>query len=389
MKPIVDPDDFPATRKCTYLDAANVALMYRGAEKAIIDWQKDVAENGSMNFDESAEATVFDELHIAAARLFNTEPEDIAAGSSATELLSSLAWAITPGPDTNIVSTDIVFPSTIYPWRRVANHTNCEIRFAQGRNSYVNPDDIIQLIDKNTAVVCISHVEYSGGQRFDLANFAEATHAQGALFVVDATQSAGAIPIDAPGCGIDALVCAGYKWLCGPFGAAVMYLAPHLQTELEPGLVGFRSHEDMWDLQADRLEFPKTAKRFEFSTMAFGCAIGLTRSIEFLLDVGIERIVMYNKYLGDLLIQGLEERDLEIISPRGDTERSSIIAARFPGKDAAEVARKLKGAQVMVSCRKDFVRFSPHLYNQAGDIEKALEHIDEICSASGHKRGVR
>lgn len=389
MKPIVDPDDFPATRKCTYLDAANVALMYRGAEKAIIDWQKDVAENGSMNFDESAEATVFDELHIAAARLFNTEPEDIAAGSSATELLSSLAWAITPGPDTNIVSTDIVFPSTIYPWRRVANHTNCEIRFAQGRNSYVNPDDIIQLIDKNTAVVCISHVEYSGGQRFDLANFAEATHAQGALFVVDVTQSAGAIPIDAPGCGIDALVCAGYKWLCGPFGAAVMYLAPHLQTELEPGLVGFRSHEDMWDLQADRLEFPKTAKRFEFSTMAFGCAIGLTRSIEFLLDVGIERIVMYNKYLGDLLIQGLEERDLEIISPRGDTERSSIIAARFPGKDAAEVARKLKGAQVMVSCRKDFVRFSPHLYNQAGDIEKALEHIDEICSASGHKRGVR
>ena len=385
MKPIVDPDDFPATRKCTYLDAANVALMYRGAEKAIIDWQKDVAENGSMNFDESAEATVFDELHIVAARLFNTEPEDIAAGSSATELLSSLAWAITPGPGTNIVSTDIVFPSAIYPWRRVANHTNCEIRFAQGRNSYVNPDDIIQLIDKNTAVVCISHVEYSGGQRFDLAKLAEATHGQGALFVLDATQSAGAIPIDAPGCGIDALVCSGYKWLCGPFGAAVMYLAPHLQTELEPGLVGFRSHKDMWDLQADRLEFPKTAKRFEFSTMAFGCAIGLTRSIEFLLDVGIERIVMYNKYLGDLLIQGLEERDLEIISPRGDTERSPIIAARFPGKDPAEVARKLKEAQVMVSCRKDFVRFSPHLYNQAGDIEKALEHIDEICSTSGHK----
>ena len=378
MNSIVDPADFPATLKCTYLNTANVALMYRGAERAITGWQKDVAENGSINFDETAEATVFDELHSAAARLFNAGPEDIAVGSSATELLCSLAWAITAGPDTNVISTDIVFPSTLYPWLRVAKHTNCEIRLAKGQNSYVNPDDIIQLIDKRTAVVCVSHVEYISGQRYDLAKLAEAVHAHGALFVVDATQSAGAIPLDAPSCGIDALVCAAYKWLCGPFGAAVMYLAPYLQNDLEPGLVGFRSHKDMWDLHADRLEFPRTAKRFEFSTMAFGCAIGLTRSIEFLLDIDIGRIFMYNQYLVDLLIQGLEERNLEIISPCKDIERTSIVAARFPGKDPAEVARKLKEAQVMVSCRKDLVRFSPHLYNQPADIEKALERIDEI-----------
>jgi len=378
MDSLVDPKDFPASEKCTYLNAANVALMYQGADKAITEWQKDLAENGSINFDEAAEAAVFGDLHRAAARLFNARPEDIAAGSSATELISSLAWAVAPESGTNVVSTDIVFPSTLYPWLRVARHTNCEVRLAEGKNSYADPDDVIQLIDDRTAVVCVSHVEYSGGQRYDLKELADVAHDHNALLVVDATQSAGAVPIDAPACGVDALVTGGYKWLCGPFGAAVMYLAPHLQDQLDPGLVGFRSHKDMWDLQADRVEFPATAQRFEYSTMAFGCAIGLAHSIEYIVDIGVARIFSYNKYLANLLIEGLQERKVEIISPRNEAEQTSIVAARFPGKDPSELARKLKAAKVMVSARKDFVRFSPHLYNQRADIEQALDRIDEF-----------
>ncbi|MBW2668602.1 MAG: hypothetical protein JRD87_01720 [Deltaproteobacteria bacterium] len=74
----------------------------------------------------------------------------------------------------------------------------------------------------------------------------------------------------------------------------------------------------------------------------------------------------------------MEKRNVEIISPRNDTEQTSIVAARFPGKDPAEVARRLKAAQIMVSLRKDFVRFSPHLYNQSDDIQQALDRIEEI-----------
>jgi selenocysteine lyase/cysteine desulfurase len=81
--------------------------------------------------------------------------------------------------------------------------------------------------------------------------------------------------------------------------------------------------------------------------------------------------------LANLLIEGLEKRKVEIISPRNEAEQTSIVAARFPGKDPAEVARKLKAAQVMVSSRKDFVRFSPHLYNQPADIQQALDRIEE------------
>ena len=372
-KPLVDLDDFPATRTCTYINAANVALMCLDTERVITAWYKDVAENGSNNFNEAAEDAVFDDLHLAAARLFHATPPDIAVGSSATELLSSLAWAVMPGPDANVVSgADITFPAAVYPWSRVARLTGCEIRLAKAHDGYVDPDELANLIDDQTAVVCLSHVEFRSGQRYDLSAYAELAHQHGALLVVDATQSAGAVPIDAPGMGVDAIVTGAYKWLCGPFGAAVMYLAPPLQTSLDPGLVGFRSHADMWDIRADHLTYADNASRFEFSTMAYGCAVGLTKSIDYLVDIGIDRIFTYNQSLADAIIVGLETLGADVTSPRPPNERSAIVTARFPGQEAADIAQKLNDANVRVALRGDVVRFSPHLYNRLEDVNRVL-----------------
>jgi len=378
MKSIVSEKDFPTANKFVSLNAANVALMYHGAHQAIIEWQDDVALNGSNNFDDNSEETVFRELHQVASRLINAVPEDIAAGSSATELLCSLAWAISPSKDQNVVSTEIVFPSTVYPWQRVASSTGCEIRLAKEKDNFIHINEIITLIDQHTAVVCISHVEYGNGQTFDLHLLAEAAHEHGALLVVDATQSAGAIPIDVQACPVDALISGAYKWLCGPFGAAFMYLAPHLQTKLEPGLVGFRSHKNMWDLDASRIDYPQTAQKFEFSTMAFGCAVGLTRAINFLNDVGVENIFQHNRQLADRLIEGLQTRGAVITSPLEDESRSSIVRAHFENIGSNKIIQNLKRAGVFVSRRGNSIRFSPHLYNSMSDIDKALAEIDNI-----------
>ena len=381
MKPIVSEQDFPTADKFVYLNAANVALMYSGAEQVIKEWVADVAQNGSNNFDEDAEENVFKDLHRAAAHLINATADDIAAGSSATELLCSLAWAVSPGKDQNVVSTEIVFPSTVYPWHRVANSTGCEIRLAKEKNNFMHPDDIIDLIDQHTAVVCISHVEYGNGQTFDLQLLAEVAQEHDALLVVDATQSAGAIPIDVQACPVDALISGAYKWLCGPFGAAFMYVAPHLAEKLEPGLVGFRSHKNMWDLDASRIDYPQAAKKFEFSTMAFGCGVGLTRAIDFLNEVGVENIFQYNRQLADILITGLRSRDAVITSPLGDEDRSSIVTAYFENIDSKEIIKGLKATQVFVSSRAGAIRFSPHLYNTAEDMDSALAEIDNSIAS--------
>ena len=137
MSSLVPTSDFPLTAEFAYLNTANVALMPRVAEEAIVAWQRDVARHGSLNFDEVAEANAFKGLHEAAAKLFRCQPEDIAGGSSATALLSSLAWAkfsLLPsagsGGKENFITTDIAFPSTAYPWLRVAQQVGAEMRFA-------------------------------------------------------------------------------------------------------------------------------------------------------------------------------------------------------------------------------------------------------------------
>ena len=282
IKPLAGREHFPAISKSTYLNAASIALMYKGAAETAVAWQSDLAQNGTLSFDEAAEQNVFANLHDVFARLIGARSSDIAVGTSFTELLSSLAWAMLPDRGKNIVGVDVVFPSTVYPWLRVAQTTGCEVRLLGTTDYYADQNELIGLIDDRTAVVAISHVEFGSGQRYDLPRLSAAAHSHGALLIVDATQSVGAIPIDVSRDGIDILVAAGYKWLCGPFGAAVMYVAPNLQTRFEPGLAGFRSHIDMWDLQADRIQYRDDAGRFEYGTMAYGCALGLAKAVEFL-----------------------------------------------------------------------------------------------------------
>jgi len=374
---LVPAADFPASQKWTYLNAASVALMSASAAEATIAWQRDLADNGTLNFDEVAEETVFDDLRAASALLLGARHEDIAVGSSATDFLSSLAWAMLPRADQVIVGTETAFPSAIYPWQRVARHVGCEVRLARADDQgFIDPDELLHLIDERTAIVALSHVEYRTGQIYDLAALASKAHEHGALLVVDATQSVGQVPVDVKKTGVDALVSAGYKWLCGPFGAAILYLAPELQRSLDPGIVGWRSHRAIWELRADRYEFPNSARRFEASTMAYGCAVGLARAVEYLNGVGIERISAHNLALVDMLTSELESRGGQVQLPEGQTGRSSIVAVSFPGRDPDEIAARLGEADVIVSVR-DSVRISPHLYNDQDDVDRLVQALDK------------
>jgi selenocysteine lyase/cysteine desulfurase len=381
IEPLAGREHFPAIAKSTYLNAASIALMYQGASETAVAWQQDLAQNGTLSFDEAAEKDVFSDLHEVFARLIAANPEDIAVGSSFTELVASLAWAMMPARGENIVGVDVVFPSTIYPWLRVAQTTGCEIRLLPTTDGYADPEELVGLIDDHTAVVAISHVEFGSGQRYNLQNLAQAAHSHGALLVVDATQSAGAIPIDVSRDGADILVAAGYKWLCGPFGAAVMYVAPHLQTRFEPGLVGFRSHKDMWDLRADRIHYRNDAGRFEFGTMAYGCALGLAKAIEFILNLGVDAVRAHDLKLRARLEEGLEQRGAQMLGPSIEKEQSPIISALFPGFSSHRIVDFLKDQGVIVSPRADFVRFSPHLYNCSDDIDHALEILDHTLGS--------
>jgi selenocysteine lyase/cysteine desulfurase len=368
------PEVFPPAERHVYLDAASVGLSHKGGAEAISKWQNALAEEGTIAFDEQAEVDCLDNLNEAMSRLFNATANDIAVASSETVLMQSLAWAVMPPKGSKIVATDITHPSTIYPWMRVAEHTGAQLQWVKGNDRLsIDPDELEASIDDDTSVVCLSQVEYSTGQQYDLRRFAEKAHKHGALLIVDGTQSAGQIKIDAA-TGVDAVATSTYKWLCGPFGTGVMYVSPQLQ-KLNPGIVGWRSHKDMWDFRADRLELPDNAKRYEFGTMAYGTAFGATESVRHILDTGIDNIVEHNRRVSKRLIAGLEDLGAEVLGPESEGDRSATVAARFPGKNSRDFAKTLKEANVIASLRRDFIRFSPHYYNNIDDIDEGISAI--------------
>ena len=367
----------------TNLSYANVATTSPTAHRASSDWAESLARGGAAEFDGEAEKNGMMPLRTAASRLLSCDVADVCVGSSATELLCSIAWAMSPREGTNVVSTRSSFPSTVYPWSRVADQNGAEIRLAEhDENLYTDPSDLLSLIDEDTSVVTVSHVEFSNGQRYDLREISDAAHSVGAMLVVDATQSMGMFPIDAYETNADAIVSSGYKWLRGTYGAAVGFISPSVVKTLNPGLMGFRSNSDIWDLRADRLELPEDASRFEFTTIHFGAALGLAAAIDELLEMGMDEVWRHDLELADHLIRGAEELGIEVVSPTSESERSAIVSLRMPsGLSSVEVSNRLQSEySILTTSRSGMLRVSPHIDNDISQIDSLASALSEILS---------
>jgi selenocysteine lyase/cysteine desulfurase len=158
-----------------------------------------------------------------------------------------------------------------------------------------------------------------------------------------------------------------------------MALSKRLQ-DLNPGIVGWRSHKDMWDFRADRLELPNSAKRFEFGTMAYGIALATTESLDFLLGQTIENIADHNRDISQHLLEGLIDLGAALSSPSDFEQRSAIVAARFPGHESRNLVAAMKQRDVVASLRGDYIRFAPHLYNNSDDIDSALATLRSLTA---------
>ena len=380
LEGLIHSDFFPVKNNLRYISAANVAPTNSRATKKIIEWQENLMLYGNNRFTDEEEKNAYLNLREASSKLLNTSKNNIACGSSATVLLSSFAWSLCPKKDSNIVSTEASFPSTVYPWKRISMHTGAKLKLApHDKNYYTKIEDIVSLINESTAVVCVPHVEFTNGQVYDLKYLASVAHKYNALLVVDATQSAGVIPIDVNNEDIDVLVSASYKWLCGAFGSAFMYIKPTVYKELTPGLLGFRSHKDMWNLQAKRIELCEDADKFEFDTTHFGSAYGLAESINFLLEIGIKNIYNHDISLADKLIHELKKFNIvKIITPYYETKRSPIVTIKILGHDTEKIINCLRENKIIVSNRSGYIRFSPHLYNTMDDIDFTLKVLEKI-----------
>jgi cysteine desulfurase / selenocysteine lyase len=372
--------DFPALERFTYLNTASAGLVPHSVVGPAHEFEARLAQAGTTGMDEDAEVAVLEGARGAAARLLGAEPATIAIGTSFTEALCQLAWWLKPGKGRNVVSSDADFPSVTYPWHRIAEDTGCQVRLVgllEDPGGF-GVDKIAAHVDSATAVICISHLQYLTGHLLDLAELAALAHSNGALLIVDATQSAGQVPIDVAASGVDALITGSYKWLCSTFGAAACYLSPQLLAGFRPPFTGWRSTEHPYALDARWRPLAAPARRMESSTMSYASAIAFGRAIAYVDGLGIARVAEHNRALAAELADGLAERGAHLLTPRAPGRHAGTVTARFPGRDGEKIAAELTRQSVIVSPRVGSTRFSVHFYNSSDDVAAALAALDAV-----------
>jgi selenocysteine lyase/cysteine desulfurase len=377
-------EHFPLLDEVTYLNAASMGLVPLPVQEQAAAFDRELALRGTTWFDEEQEIFALERAREAAAKLLNARSEAIAISTSMTEALCQVAWWLRPPAGSNIVSIDLEFPSVVYPWYRVASETEAEVRLVQVRNdpASLSLEKLAALVDDDTAVICVSHVQFATGFRFDLNDLVELAQAHNALLIVDATQSAGMVPIDLQASPVDVLLAGGYKWLGATFGAAICYLGPAILDEIDPPFVGWRSTTDPYALDVTSMPLASSAKRLEFSTMSYGAGVALGAALEYILALGVERILAHDLGLATRLMEGLDRLGATILTPRDDGSRAGIVTARFPGHNGEAVAARLNAAGVIVSPRFGSTRFSTHVFNHASDVDNALNVLKDILASS-------
>ena len=369
-----------------YLSTASIGLMPLSAQFAAERFGRQIGLYGTTWFDEPTEVGALDAARRAAAAAINAPAEQVAITTSMTEAMSQIAWSLRPSRGRNVVSVDFEFPSVPYPWMRVARDTGAEVRLvpASEHPGELSLEAVAELVDERTEVIVLSHVQYSTGYRFDVSALADLARGHGAWLLLDASQSMGAVPIDVSDGRIDALLCAGYKWLCGPFGAAVCYVGRRLMERLDPPFAGWKSAEEPYAMDGSRLRLARSpVERLEYSTMAYGAGMALATAIDYVGSVGVEAIHEHNLRLGAMLHDGLEELGAQLLSAREDEHRTGIVTARFPGLDGEEVAAWINKSGVTVSPRFGSTRLSVHFYNTEEDIAVALRTIRAVLERRG------
>jgi selenocysteine lyase/cysteine desulfurase len=295
---------------------------------------------------------------------------ELAIVKNTSEGICTIAMGIQWRRGDKIVAFREEFPSNFYPWKRL-QQTGVQVEWL----SYLDPLERIEQACRGARLLAISFVQYLSGHRVDLEAIGEICHRHNCAFMVDAIQGLGAFPVDVRKAHISALAADGHKWMLGPEGCGILFVAQEFQDSVEPLEFGWTNVAGYADYSSRDMTLRADAGRYECGTLnTIGC-YGLHASIELLLAVGTAVVGPAVKKLGDLVAEGVQAKGYELLGSRSPANAAGIVSFRKAGQDAGEIVQKLKASGVTAAPRQGWVRVSPHFYLSPEDIGILLEAL--------------
>ena len=317
---------------------------------------------------------------------------------SATESLNILAYSF-GNPDSRInikagdqiVVTEIEHHANLIPWQQLAKRTGAELRWlsvtADGRIDLTNLD---QVITKKTKIVAITHQSNVLGSILPVETIVKASHAVGALVVLDACQSAPHFALDVKKLDIDFLAFSGHKTL-GPTGIGVLWGKFDLLEKLEPSLFGGSMVDSV---TMESATWAATPRKFEAGVPNMAQAVGLSAAIDYLNQIGMHNIAQHEQDLTSYLLKGIVGiSGVKVIGPVDMKDRGGVVSFTVDGVHPHDVGQVLDQYGIAVRTghhcawplmRKlnlvGTTRASLYLYNSKSDVDSLLESIEKVKS---------
>jgi selenocysteine lyase/cysteine desulfurase len=279
-----------------------------------------------------------------------------------------------------VVTAGVEYPANVYPWMEAARKYGIELVMVpeetdENDRRQVRLEKILAALDQpRVRLLTLSHVEFASGQRHDITQLGKVCRGRGILFNVDGIQSLGALPVDVQAMNIDFLGACGHKWMCGPPGAGLFYIRRDLLDRVRPVIIGASSVINDQDYGNYDFTFKPDARRYESGTPNLSGCLGFGAALQMLNSVGIDAIAARLKVLTDRLINGLELRGYQIVSPRANNAWSGMVcfsSAKHPHEELMKMLRKEHKIEIAV--REKRLRASPHFYNTETQIDQLLE----------------
>ena len=377
--------------KLIYLDNAATTLhkppqVAEAVKEAILTAGN--AARGAHGASMQASRTVF-ETRQKLARLLGCPQADHVVFTANSTMALNIAIQGILSPEDHAISTALEHNSVLRPLYALQEQ-GMGLDFVRAdRQGNIRYEDFAPLFRPNTKAVVCTHASNLTGNMLDIARIAEITHAHGALLIVDASQTAGTVPIDMTALGVDVLCFTGHKGLMGPQGTGGLCIRPGV--EIRPLLRGGSGIHSF-----DRHQPEAYPTRLEAGTLNSHGIAGLDAAADYLLEVGVEAIRQKEQALMRRFYEVV--RRIDGVTVYGDfspSQRAAIVALNIRDYDSAEIADVLSadygiatrpGAhcaprmhEALGTVQQGAVRFSFSAFNTEEEIDAAIAAVAELA----------
>ena len=373
-----------------HFNNAGAGLMPRQVLETTVDFLNLEATIGGYEAKEARPAE-YEQIYNSAAKLIHSQPSEIALVENATVAWQLAFASIRFKPGDRIVTANASYHSNYLNFLLAKERFGVEIDVVENdAEGQLSVEHLKTLMNDRVKLIAITHVPTNGG----LVNPAEAVgqvaRPDGSFYLLDACQSVGQLPVDVEVIGCDILSTTGRKWLRGPRGTGFLYVKQNRLDDLQPPFIDLHSAD--W-VELDRYELMPNARRFENWESNFAAHLGLGASIDYALEIGIDRIWARVQKLGNELRSRLAALPGVNVYDLGPIKGGTVTWASDT-KSAEEIKLALREQKINVSIsglsstRLDgelrnlptMIRSSIHYYNTEEEIERFIEAVSGLIA---------